>query len=120
MLECPLVQHSIFEDSNFSGKRPRLDGDESDEENVFDKFGMFRESRKSDKNKIDKKVSSVILTDAKTGSSLLRAPLSSVEGMTVQSKFEDSIIFKLNFPETFDSTIISYRFRINFLVITPS
>ena len=120
-------------------KRPRLEDDEDDEEErprledekessneFYDKFGTFRENRKL--NKKDKKgkkekspevqkVGSFILTDSRTGAALLRAPLTAISGMSVKTKFESSVHFKLDFPPYFGTLLNSYRFRINYLVI---
>ena len=75
------VEH-IFEESELLKKRPRLDDVEEIEEEIYDAFGTFREGRKSDKElgkKFEKNSDSIVLSDAITGETLLRAPLSSIQ-----------------------------------------
>ena len=113
------------EEQDILEKRPRLDDDkegeeEENDENIFDEFGTFRESRKvKSKAKVDQNVPSMILTDTISSSSLFRAPLSSVEGATYRTKSESSVSFKIEIAAP-ELSIQRFRFRINFLVISPA
>ena len=71
------------------------------------------------KAKVDQNVPSMILTDTISSSSLFRAPLSSVEGATYRTKSESSVSFKIEIAAP-ELSIQRFRFRINFLVISPA
>ncbi len=98
----------------------------NDSQEVYDKFGTFREDRKLDKkdkkrekekNSEVQKVGSFILTDSSTEAVLLRAPLTAVSGMSFKTKFESSVDFKVDFPPNIGTHLNSFRFRLNYVLI---
>ena len=91
---------------------------DSDKEEFFDKFGTFREDRKfREVGEFGEKVSTMILTDPNIGATLFVAPVESVQGMTYVTQFETLINFRINsFKKSLKS---AFRFRLNYLVVSP-